>query len=466
MNAHRPWTEFSATYRQREIEILVQWVVKGESGSIVGLAGCGRSNLLGFFCHRPDVIESYLPSQPSRIAVVPVDLHMLPSTDLSTLYRTMLRSFYSVCDRFDLSMAGKIARLYLENKNNPDPFPSQSALQDIFYMFQDKQIHVGLVLNHFDYFCQMATTQMINTLRGLRDSFKGTLCILAGMCQQVCYLPDPARLGEMYELLDSQICWVGAMEGPDARQLIAQVIGHSCRYPTELEVDTMLQLSGHFPAILKAICHWWLNAPDLPEPARWGDVLASERSIDHRLAKMWGSLTQEEQFVLAQVAELQDLSEPCARLSAMDKLVERHRHILAQLATKGVCCRTGCEWQLVGHLFARYVKRLGPQARGRIWFDDKVHEFYQGPVPLRGITPLERNLLAFLVENPYQQHTKTDLIVNTWPEESSGNMIDNDLQQLVAGLRKKIDVTPPRYIVTWRGNPEGGYQFFPEGRPD
>ena len=37
----------------------------------------------------------------------------------------------------------------------------------------------------------------------------------------------------------------------------------------------------------------------------------------------------------------------------------------------------------------------------------------------------------------------------------------------IAELRKKIEpnLARPCYVVTWRGRPEGGYQFFPEGRP-
>ena len=45
--------------------------------------------------------------------------------------------------------------------------------------------------------------------------------------------------------------------------------------------------------------------------------------------------------------------------------------------------------------------------------------------------------------------------------------MDDALYQVVKELRRKIEPDPaaPRYLVTWRGKPEGGYQLFPEGRP-
>jgi hypothetical protein len=54
------------------METLVGWILVGVSGSVVGLAGAGKSNLLGFWCHRPGVLQSYFPSQADPVVLVPV----------------------------------------------------------------------------------------------------------------------------------------------------------------------------------------------------------------------------------------------------------------------------------------------------------------------------------------------------------------------------------------------------------
>jgi DNA-binding response OmpR family regulator len=72
------------------------------------------------------------------------------------------------------------------------------------------------------------------------------------------------------------------------------------------------------------------------------------------------------------------------------------------------------------------------------------------------------------VTHPRVRHTYTDLIEAAWPEDIHREGVSTEaLYQLVRGLRRQIESTPsqPRYIVNWRGRPEGGYQCFPEGRP-
>src|SRR5690606_27781643 len=129
------WTLYPASYRAREMEILAGWISAGESGSVVGLPGCGRSNLLGFLCHRPEVLESYLLPPIKSIVLIPVDLNNLPANNLSTLYRAMLRSFYRVRDQLDQTIQQSIVDLYEENRREKDAFLTQSALQELLLLF-------------------------------------------------------------------------------------------------------------------------------------------------------------------------------------------------------------------------------------------------------------------------------------------------------------------------------------------
>ncbi|MCP4515483.1 MAG: AAA family ATPase, partial [Delftia sp.] len=216
----------------------------GQSGSVVGLAGAGKSNLLGFLCHRPEALRSYLPPQADPVALIPVDLNNLPSNTLATFYRVILRSFYEVRDRFDQALQQTIADIYQENRAMRDPFLPQSGLRELLLQFQAQQVRVVLVMDRFDKFGQMATPQMLDTLRGLRDSFKQTLCYVVGMRQEMIYLFDPSALGEMYEILDTHVCWVGAMDEPDARRLIVEETHTLPASPTKRDVARLLALTG------------------------------------------------------------------------------------------------------------------------------------------------------------------------------------------------------------------------------
>ena len=46
------WEEYPATYREREVQTLLSAVRAGESASLVGLSGAGKSNVMGFLAHR------------------------------------------------------------------------------------------------------------------------------------------------------------------------------------------------------------------------------------------------------------------------------------------------------------------------------------------------------------------------------------------------------------------------------
>ncbi len=490
MTTPQVWESFPKNYRAKEMRKLAHWIRIGESGSVVGLVGCGRSNLLGFLCHRPDALQLYLPPKTNPVKLIPVDLNDLPTDDLSTLYRLILRAFYWVQDNFSEQIQAKISTLYRENKATQDPFLSQSALHELLRTFQSEQTRVTLVLNRFDRFCQMATPRMLNTLRSLRDNFKDILCFIAGMRQEmiylrdmrqeVIYLRDSKSMGDMYELLDSHICWVGPMNEDDARWVITTVTQTAPIPPTEEEIKKMLAISGHVPVLLKAVGLWWLNQTDKPLVEKWQSLLTAERNFDYRLERYWRGLTQEEQFALVAVRDsLEQLSKAKKRSStpkkAPKKLDENHLATLPRLEDKGVCYQDGHNWQIKGDLLAAYIKLVGPSSKGKIYLNKKDDRIYQGVTRLKKLAPLEDKLLRCLIARPYKSNLYTDLITEVWSEDGVDDQgqkfverTKDDLQHLVRSLRKKVEMIPsePRYIINRPGNPEGGYQFYPEGRPE
>jgi|GEM_PF-532910 len=471
MATDRGWASYPVTYRAGEMKTLASWIAAGESGSVVGLVGSGRSNLLGFLCQRPDALRQYLPPETGPVVLIPVDFYNLPAHDLSSLYRTILHAFYWVGERFDPPFQQTINEIYLENRAATDPFLPQRALYDLLRLFQEQQVQVVLVLNRFDRFCQVAPPQMINTLRGLRDSFKDTLCFLVGMLQEVIYLPDPTSLGDMYELLDNHVCWVGPMNESDAHFMLARLLHPALTQPPEAELRTMLALSGRFPILLKAVSAWWLTTPDRPAAADWVETLLQEGQIRYRLERMWQGLTQEEQLAVSELQKLQAHLNPAASSKlpqAFQSLAKRAHNPLRRLVAKGLCYQTGPGWQISSELLAAYVGKIEGRVRGRIWLDEKAKLVYQGQEVVEGLTALQYEILRFLVNNPRIKHTHDDIIDNAWPEEEQrAGITPNALQVHMASLRKKLESNPakPRYFITWHGRP-GGYQFFPEGKPE
>ena len=201
-----------------------------------------------------------------------------------------------------------------------------------------------------------------------------------------------------------------------------------------------------------------------------------EPSIQHRLQEIWTGLDQEERLALSEMQKLQirqmavsqEKVRNGSRAAAWPNLEQQLGEVLSRLAVKGLCQQSDSGWRIFSDLFAAYAATVAGRGQGKVWLDKQTGEVYQGQSHLRDLAPLERAVLHFLLQHPRIRHTKTDLIVNAWPDKlRQQGVTDDSLYQVITGLRKKIEPLPskPCYIVNWRGHPEGGYQLFPEGRP-
>ncbi|HET9221760.1 MAG TPA: winged helix-turn-helix domain-containing protein, partial [Roseiflexaceae bacterium] len=142
--------------------------------------------------------------------------------------------------------------------------------------------------------------------------------------------------------------------------------------------------------------------------------------------------------------------------------------IARSLAAKGCCVYDGANWRINGELLAAFIARQTGRIRGRIWLDEPTRIIYQGQQPLDDLTPLEFNILRFLIAQPRVRHTSDTIIEGAWPADDNKEAVTpNNLQVHISSIRKKIEPNPaaPRFLLTWHGRPSG-YQFFPEGKPE
>lgn len=449
------WARYPTSYRAAEMARLAGWITAGESGVVVGPAGVGRSTLLNFLCHRPDTLRRYLTTTVGPIVLIPVDLNNLPDNRLVTLYRVILRAFYEIGDRFDPALQPEITALYRKTEAARDPFLPQSALRELLLRFQAEATRIVLVMNRFDVFCQTATPQMTNTLRGLRDSFRNTLAFIMGMRHEVTYLSDLESIGPVRGILDTHICRVGPLNETDARDMIGRETGYLPTPLPETAVNLLLTLTGRFPGLIRVLCQEQWGVATEGSQAESVEAWLARPSVRHRLAMLWAGLTQEEQVALAALGQGGGSLLP--------------DEVLARLAAKGMCRPTDQGWQINGTLLAAYAAAAADRSRGRVWLHEPTGDVYQGQARVENLTPLERALLRFFVEQPYRRHTHQDLIEAVWPDDVVKAGVSTEaLYQLIRGARKKIepDSNQPQYIINWRGRRESGYHFFPEGRPE
>ena len=337
MVSKRAWETYPRTYRAREIEILADWIRAGESGSVVGLAGAGKSNLLGFLCHQPQTIAERYLQNSFKLALILVDLNNLPGNDLSTSYRVILRSLYEArvqLATIEESLPDSVQDLYRKVEDKTDPFMSQSALREVLLSFREKGARLVLVLDPFDRYCRAVTTQVLDTLRGLRDSFKTTLSYIVGLRHELAYIRDPLELGELYEILDTHVCWLGPMQREDARWVISQVEEEMDQSFDDEQAEWLIHLTGGYPALLRVASLWLAQVSPIPDVDVWEKKLLAESSVQNRLNDVWQGLTGEEQAALSVLRTALSIASERERQNSIKQIEEKHQNALVRLQAK------------------------------------------------------------------------------------------------------------------------------------
>lgn len=463
----RFWEAYKPTYRAREIGILAGWIQAGESGSIIGLAGSGKSNLFGFLSHQPEVMVQYLRDSSLKLALVQVDLNNLPGNDLATFYRVTLRSLYEARAQLatiEDSLPATVETLYRKVEEKMDPFLSQSALREVLLLFRKERARLVLVLDPFDQFCHTANTQILNNLRGLRDSFKTTLSYLVGLRQELAYIRDLAELEELYEILDTHLCWLGPMEEDDARWVIGQVEEGAGKSFAEEHIEHLIELTGGYPALLRAASMWLAKVSPVPDMDAWEEQLLAEPGIQNRLEDLRLGLTGEEEAALYVLQRALAIEPAKKREESLRQIEEKHGNALNRLQAKHLCLQTDAGWRFFSPLFAQFVAGMEGVSAGKIWRDPQTDRFFQGETELTGLSEKDHRLLRHFLDNPVATCTIDDLIETAWAEDYSNGVTNQAVQQAIRHLRKQIEPNPakPSYLIT---QPKAGYRFFPEGAP-
>ncbi len=467
MASKRAWSSYATTFCAWEMETLSSWIRAGQSGSVIGLPGTGKSNLLRFLCHRPDVVAQYLKDDSLKLAVVQVDLNSLPSSDLATLNRVILRSLYEAGEQFSAiepALFSTIETLYRRVEEKTDPFLSQSALREVLFAIEKRLAHLVLVMDPFDQFCRVASTRVLDNVRALRDSFKYTLTYIIGLRHELAYLRDPVELGELYEIFDAHVCWMRPLTSEDAHFSISQAEEMTDKSFSPDQVARLIDLTGSYPALLLAATLWLAETSPIPDISTWEDCLLLESGIQSRLNDVWMALTGEEQAALSvlQMTLTRDASRECSE--SLRQVEAKYKSALASLQKKYLCYFDASGWRLFSPLFARFVAALEGICAGKIWRDHRTDCFFRGDTELADLSEQDRRLLRYFLDHPSAVCRLDDVIEAVWPDYSKEGVSSQAVQQAIRHLRQQIEPNPasPSYIITKHGV---GYRFFPEGAP-
>lgn len=252
------WDGYPANYRSREVQALVSAAQAGECAALIGLSGSGKSNLMCFIAHRLGR-DGSLPGVPRQHpAFVLVDCNRLPQPAPEALFRLVLEALGSP--------AAAEANAY-------------AALDQAVACLLQEVTGLCLLLDRFDALARSGESlpqAVASNLRALRDAHKYELTYIIASRRPL----DPHS--ELAELFFAHTLWLGALNESDARWNVARFTQRNNLDWNELTVQRILQLSGGYPALLRAVCE--AHAAGCPLVL---EEIVQHTALQKRVAEFW-----------------------------------------------------------------------------------------------------------------------------------------------------------------------------------
>lgn len=445
------WTGFPVTYRAEQVAVIMNWLAAEESGVVIGGSGSGKSNLAGFLSSRPDAIVPYT-SSPDSHCFLYLDINHLPDLNTPFFYRGMAQALQDTAEHLGTEVQQGIEQLAQKQINWDDSFTVLTLLRKMHQVLvrQGGKKAIWLI-DRFDEACRRLDAQTLNSLRSLRDQFKGQLCYVVFTRFPLARLRDPHEIDEFHEIVARNQCWVGPMVERDGRWIAQQMSERVQTTFSEADVKQLLVVTGGLPAFMKLGCLALAGGTlGRGQPGQvWVKQLLSQTEFRRNCQEIWNDLATDEQNVLLALSA-----------GASERML--NPEVVASLEQAGMLVRSmpGAVLTFFSPLLAAFAAQQQGISAGVIELHPKTRIVFRGGVPLTiELTAHEDRLLSFFLEHAGEVCEKDTLMRAVWPDDHLVEGLQDDrLAQLIKRLRDKIEPDPahPVYIQTIRGR---GYRF-------
>ncbi|KAA3658393.1 MAG: NACHT domain-containing protein [Chloroflexi bacterium] len=434
-------------FREDEVDELFKLIRAGESASIIGMSGTGKSNLFNHICNL-ETQKNYISDMDEMPIVLRVNFHYAPDFTDRSLYSLMMEQLEDLAGTpaehlgIDPEIIEQIAI------DHDALIDAGSELLRVQRQFKRaiRRLMVGskrkivFLFDQFDEIYQDAEPRFFANLRGLRESYKYRISYLIFTRDLLPNLTtsDPAR-EEFYELLAPNVLALRPYNERDARQLLDRIGERNKIIFNEDDADQFINWTGGHAGMLRGV---------LFAVGRFEVMLVEEiegviaqlldvASVRLECEKIWRSLNVQEQKVLHRAQHE-------AELDVSEQVIVR------TLQLKGVILQT-VPLRVFSPLFAAFVREMDPLWERPLFFDPQSRQVLVLGEPIPALTKLEYRLFRLLYERENEVVAKDELVNAGWPR-AQGGVSDEALTAAMARLRRKIepDGKNPRFFENVR----------------
>ena len=328
-------------FRSAEVTQIMQCWRAGESCSVIGIGSVGKSNLIQHLTD-PAVIVHYLNDlSPSLLKPIIIDPNMLGplSRDQNNDqvrawagYELMMHRLFMSFYPFELLSAEEARHFYDTYQGLQDGTNPLYAYMGLRYfelglqIFLRQGVQIVFLFDEFEELMRQMPVKFFQTLRGLRDQYKGQLSYITFARASVDAIAQQSNMPlqefePFKELFNDNELYIGPYNEEDSRRMITELsVKHSISYSDEV-FEFLLSATGGFSGLLRASFHSIqpdVDRGDLEADRQlWLRQLMSKLPVRKECQTIWDSISLDEQVILNAVVR----KAPYSRNSTTERAV-------------------------------------------------------------------------------------------------------------------------------------------------
>lgn len=336
--------EHPLSYRQPIVSRLFRYIKSADSFFVIGGASAGKTRLLDFIM-RKDVQNHYLEEQASTTWLIRVDLNRHHAGANWTFYELLISSMMLGSSHYEDT------REILEQLVDFDEkvMASQDDLQALRYfelavhgLCKIHDLNICFLLDEFDGMYRAMPKEIFAQLRAVRDANKNQVCYGLFLRDLPERLRPPSDNESFYELLSHRMIGLGPLGYDDAIRALRQM---EERREFRLEPtarDIIVKISGGHPGLLQALLSLHIKfSVENEQMGNW-NWLVRQEFVQDECAKIWTSLSSEEQTALLEAAH-----------NVFDHIPQ---HVFKLITAKGLLQKKEHSYTIFSPIFERYLQ--------------------------------------------------------------------------------------------------------------
>ena len=351
-------------YRAEICTRILRHVLRGESCTVLGVGSSGKSNVarqLTGAAARAHVLHGQTPDAEGVLGVL-VDFLNDTNGDTPGFYRLFLEALMKATTAEDalarmVPLQADLTQLWERSTETTSPDRVRVYVQQaIARCFNGGMTHLFFVLDDFDKQLESAAPAILNSLRAIRDDYKGRLTYVAMLRREAAFIlnlagKDRRDYEDLLDLIAKQVFAVGRFEGADIDIFVKRLLVQGTRGLGPAEVQRLVAWAGGHAGLMKTL-YGAVEKGNLDLLSPNGLAQAQQRAdVRSDCQIIWDSLDKQEHAALLNLAQATKASDTPATAGILKRLENKG---LVETALNGT--------EFTSPLFAYFVARRAAPA--------------------------------------------------------------------------------------------------------